>query len=185
VKTAGLLPDAAVAAGTPNAQLVVRWQMGDVLYFAAADASAIGQISYYGGKTNSVDLCSVSGCKPNYLTYNAFPSPGVVQGSGVSNGNYYAIHIPLSAVGSPTSKSLLEEMMAFVVASPQAGVVPQNNGTDFADIAPLQLEGTRTFNARFGAPAARVPTAPLVAVAMVSTVLVSQRRRKNASVARP
>jgi hypothetical protein len=177
VKTAGSLADVATAAGTPNAQLVVRWQMGDVLYFAAADANAGGQVSYYGGKTDAVDLCSVSGCKPNYLTYNAFPAPGVVSATGSSDGNKYLIRLPLSAVGSPSSKSVLEEVMAFVVASPQAGVVPQNNGADFLDLAPLQLEGTRTFNARFGAPAATGPAAPLAGVAMVGTVFAFRRRR--------
>ncbi len=177
VKTAAPLSTAAVAAGTPNAQLMVRWQMGDVLYFAAADASATGQMSYYGGKTASVDLCSVSGCKPNYLTYDAFPAPGVVQASGTSDGNKYVITLPLSAVGNPTSKSLLEEVAAYTFASPQAGIVPQNNGADFADVAPLQLEGTRTFNARFGAPAATGPAAPLAGVAVLGAGYLLRRRR--------
>jgi hypothetical protein len=65
--------------------------------------------------------------------------------------------IPAAALGNPTSSSLLEQAMAFVVASPQSGVVPQNNGTDFADIAPLQLEGTKTVNVRFGAAGAVAP----------------------------
>jgi hypothetical protein len=179
VKTAGDLASAAAAAGTPNAQIVVRWQMGDVLYFAAADANASGQVSYYGGKTGATDLCSVSGCKPNYLTYDAFPAPGVVQATGSSDGNKHVIRLPLSAVGNPGSKSVLEEVMAFVTASPQAGVVPQNNGTDFLDIAPLQLEGTRTFNARFGAPAATGPAAPLAGIAMVGGIVVLRRRRTS------
>jgi hypothetical protein len=177
VKTAGDLGSVATAAGTPNAQVVVRWQMKDTLYFAAADANAGGPITYYGGKTDAVDLCSVSGCKPNYLTYNAFPAPGIVQGTGSSDGNKHVIRIPLSAVGNPSSKSLLEEVMAFVVASPQAGIVPQNNGTDFLDIAPLQLEGTKTFNARFGAPADKGAAAPLAGVAMVGVAALARRRR--------
>ena len=162
VKTAAPLSEAAVAAGTPAAQIVVRWQLGDILYFAAAEASAAGQLSYYGGKTDAVDLCSVSGCKPNYLTYNAAPAPGVSSGSGSADGNVYIIKVPLSAVGNPTDQSLLEEMMAFVTASPQAGVVPQNNGADFLDVAPLQIEGTKTFNARFGAAASSNAPAPLM-----------------------
>ncbi len=161
VKMAAPLSGAAVAAGTPAAQLVVRWQMGDVLYFAAAESNPAGTESFYGGKTDAVDLCSVSGCKPNYLTYNAAPNKGVVTGTGSSDGGTYVINVPLSAVGNPTSKNLLESVMGFVVASPTAGVVPQNNGADFADIAPLQLEGTKTFNARFGAAAATGPSAPL------------------------
>ncbi|MDP9101522.1 MAG: hypothetical protein M3N21_05185 [Actinomycetota bacterium] len=154
IQLGGPLSGAAIAAGTPTAQAVVRWQMGDRLYFVAAEADPSGNVRYYGGKTDAVDLCSVSGCKPNYLTYNAFPNPGVAQGTGSSDGGHLIISVPLSALGNPTRRSLLEEVMGFVTASPQSGVVPQNNGTDFADVAPLQLEGTRTFNAKLpGAPA--------------------------------
>jgi len=150
VKTAAPLGDAAAAAGTLTAQAVVRWQLGNTLYFVAAEADAAGgPPRYYGGKTDSVDLCSVSGCKPNYLTYNAAPNAGVVAGVGTVKDNRYEIRVPLSALGSPKDSSLLEEVMGFVVASPTTGVVPQNNGADFADIAPLQLEGTKTFNTTF------------------------------------
>jgi hypothetical protein len=157
LKLADALSQAAQAAGTPTAQAVVRWQMGDRLYFAAAEAPVGGPVSFYGGKTASVDLCSVSGCKPNYLTYNAPPDPNVTAATGSADGGNITIKIPAAAVGNPTKSSLLEEAMAFVTASPQSGVVPQNNGTDFADIAPLQLEGTKTVNVRFGAAAAVPP----------------------------
>jgi hypothetical protein len=157
LKLADALGNAAVAGGTPTAQAVVRWQMGDTLYFVAAEATPAGPLEYYGGKTDSVDLCSVSGCKPNYLTYNAFPNKGVAQGSGSADAGTIEIKVPASALGNPTSSSLLEEAMAFVTASPQSGVVPQNNGTDFTDQAPLQLEGTRTVNVKFGAAAAVPP----------------------------
>ncbi len=154
VQLGASLSGAAIAAGTPTAQLVIRWQMGDVLYFVAAEADPSGTMRYYGGLTKAVDLCSVSGCKPNYLTYNAFPNPGIVAGTGSSDGGKVTIRVPLSALGHPTRRRLLEEVMGFVTASPQSGVVPQNNGTDFADIAPLQLEGTKTFNTVLhGAPA--------------------------------
>lgn len=153
----GALGSAAQAAGTPTAQAVVRWQMGDVLYFVAAEATPQGPLAYYGGKTDSVDLCSVSGCKPNYLTYNAFPYKGVAQGSGSADGGKIQIKVPAAALGNPSATSLLESTMAFVTASPQSGVVPQNNGTDFADIAPLQLEGTRAVNVKLGANAAAPP----------------------------
>jgi hypothetical protein len=155
----GPLGGAAAAAGTATAQAVVRWQMGDVLYFMAAEAPSAGPMTFYGGKTDSVDLCSVSGCKPNYLTYNAFPNVGVAAGTGAQDGGRITIKIPASAVGNPTKSSLLESAMAFVTASPQSGVVPQNNGMDFADIAPLQLEGTKAVNVRFGAAAALPPAA--------------------------
>jgi hypothetical protein len=157
LKLADALGTAAIAGGTPTAQAVVRWQMGDTLYFVAAEATPAGPLSYYGGKTGSVDLCSVSGCKPNYLTYNSFPNAGVVQGSGSADGGTIQIKVPASALGNPTGSSLLEEAMAFVTASPQSGVVPQNNGTDFTDQAPLQLEGTRTVNVKLSANAVAPP----------------------------
>ena len=165
IRTKSTLESAASTAGTPHAQVVLRWQMGDTLYFVAADAAVGAGTSYYGGKTSAVDLCSVSGCKPNYLTYDAPPATGIVTGTGTGTGTSdggYTIRVPLSALGNPTSSSLLEEMMAFVVVSPQAGAVPQNNGTDFLDVAPLQLEGTRTFNFRFGSPVSADVPAPLL-----------------------
>lgn len=159
IKMSGSLGEAATAARTPTAQTVVRWQMGNTLYFIAAEATPAGPLTYYGGKTASVDLCSVSGCKPNYLTYNSpTGGPGVVSGAGSDDGGVLQIKVPASALGNPTNASLLEEAMAFVTASPESGVVPQNNGSDFLDIAPLQLEGTKTVNVRFGALAAAPPT---------------------------
>jgi hypothetical protein len=165
LKTRGSLASVAAAAATPTAQAIVRWQMGNTLFFMAAESTLAGTTSYYGGHTAAVDLCSVSGCKPNYLTYDAPPgSPGanvpVVAGTGSTDGGI-TIRVPLSALGSPTGRSLLEEVSAFVTASPQGGAVPQNNGLSFADIAPLQVEGTKTFNYRFGAPAGSGAAAPL------------------------
>jgi hypothetical protein len=181
--------------------------MGDVLYFAAAEAPVGGPMTYYGGRTTSVDLCSVSGCKPNYLTYNAPPDPNVSSAEGSADAGVITMKIPAAALGNPTSSSLLEQAMAFVVASPQSGVVPQNNGTDFADIAPLQLEGTKTVNVRFGAAGAVAPAVvapgsgsgsggsapgggtlaatglgtalPLAAVLLVLTGLLVARRRRT------
>ena len=166
IKTGGALASVAQAAGTPNAQLIVRWQMGNRLYFMAAESTVAGTMTYYGGHTAAVDLCSVSGCKPNYLTYDAPPGSAgslntpVVAGTGSTDGGL-TIRVPLSGIGSPTSNSLLEEVTAFVVASPQGGAVPENNGLSFADVAPLQVEGTKTFNYRFGAPAGTGAPAPL------------------------
>ena len=165
IKTRGNLGDVAATAGTATAQAIVRWQLGDVLYFVAAEATAVGGVSFYGGEVSATDLCSVSGCKPNYLAYDAPPgSPGVnhpvVAGTGSDDGGL-TISVPLSALGNPTNDSLFEEVTAFVTASPQGGAVPQNNGADFADIAPLQIEGTKTFNYRFGAKAGSGAAAPL------------------------
>jgi hypothetical protein len=91
-----------------------------------------------------------------------------VAGTGSTDGGL-VIRVPLSALGNPTGNSLFEEVSAFVTASPQGGAVPQNNGLSFADVAPLQLEGTKTFNYRFGAPAGAGAAAPLTPSSSTST----------------
>ena len=184
VKTKGQLAAAAVAAKTPTAQLTIRWQMGDTLYFAAAQETAAGNPSYFGGKSDTVDLCSVSGCKPNYLTYNAYPYKDVVAGSGSTDGGAYRISVPLSAVGNPSDSSLLEEVMGFVTVNPGGGgLVPQDNATNFFDEAPLQLEGTKTFNARFGAAAATPVDQPPGVTPPVQHPVTQPRHDKGGSLA--
>src|SRR5207248_3308965 len=70
---------AAVAA--PLLHYVTRWQMGNTLYYAAMQNTAANQSTFYAGKTQSVDLCSVSACFPHVLTYPE-PSLGGTQESG-------------------------------------------------------------------------------------------------------
>src|SRR5260370_37893183 len=53
---------AASISGTQLLQYVTRWQMGNSLYYAAMSNSSSGSPSFYAGKTQSVDLCSVSDC---------------------------------------------------------------------------------------------------------------------------
>src|SRR5205823_13466312 len=64
---------AAAIAATTNLQYVTRWQLGDILSYAAMENTPANQPSYYAGKVQSIDLCSVSACFPHVLTY---PEPG-------------------------------------------------------------------------------------------------------------
>ena len=57
------------ALGAPLLHYVTRWQMGNTLYYAAMQNTAANQPTFYAGKTQSVDLCSVSACFPHVLTY--------------------------------------------------------------------------------------------------------------------
>jgi hypothetical protein len=146
----GTLADAAQAAATPFAELTVRWQMGDTLYHAGVEEDAVtGTPRFYAGQTKSTDLCSVSGCKPNYLTYDAAPAPNAQQIDGSVSGTgptTYTLNVPLAAIGNPSKSRVLEEVMGFVTVSPQTVSKPLDNVTAFADIVPLQIEGTKTFN---------------------------------------
>jgi hypothetical protein len=175
----GLLSDAAVAGGVPFAELVVRWQSDDTLYHAAvempAGAPAAGAV-FFAGTTKSVDLCSVSGCKPNYLVYNAPPQDGVSRVNGsidtsVPGKTTYTFTVPLSVV--PSRSQLLEEVMGFVTVSPVSYAKPQDNALAFADEVPLQIEGTKTFNFVDGAQApVDVPEAALTTLIPLAGLLV-------------
>jgi hypothetical protein len=190
----GLLADAAAAGGVPFAELVVRWQMGNTLYHAGVEMSAAPAAPaavYWSGKTKSVDLCSVSGCKPNYLVYNMPPQLDASVASGSINTaggkTTYTITVPLANIGNPAESALYEEAMGFVTVSPVSFAKPQDNALAFADEVPLQIEGTKTFNYRAGAQApADVPETtlvtllPLVALLMLATVAAVRRRRNHA-----
>jgi hypothetical protein len=189
----GLLSDAAVAAAVPFAELVVRWQSDDTLYHAAvempAGAPAAGAV-FFAGTTKSVDLCSVSGCKPNYLVYNAPPQDGTAKINGTVNTSVpgqttYTFTVPLSV--TPTRSGLFEEAMGFVTVSPVSYAKPQDNALAFADEVPLQIEGTKTFNFAEGAQApADVPETalttllPLLGLTIVGAVYAVRRRSRHA-----
>lgn len=187
----GSLGDAATAAVTPFAELVLRWQVGNTLYHAGVEEPAGGlSTSYYAGTTKSVDLCSVSGCKPNYLTYDAAaPNGQAVAGSKKTTpaGTVYTIDVPVSAVGNPPPTALLEEVQAFVTVAPHTAAVTLTNDQAFADEVPLQIEGTRTFNYQAVTPADQagspvVPEAPAAVLLPLAGVglgalLVARRRR--------
>lgn len=151
---AGTLGSAALKAGTPYAQLVVRWQMGNTLYYAAAEqaATATGGTTFYAGKSGSIDLCSVSACDPHFLTYYAPPAGGAkVTGTAsvpATGAATYTINVPLSVVGSPTSSSLLEEVTGYTFVSTQSSSVPITNAqADAEQGIPIEIEGTEAFNA--------------------------------------
>ncbi len=150
----GSLGSAALAAGTPFGQIVVRWQMGNTLYYAAVEQDAAGMTTkYYGGKTGSIDLCSVSACDPHYLTYYAPPAGGTTATGAASvpatGAATYTIKVPLSAIGNPTSSSLLEEVTGYTFVSTQSASVPITNAqADAENGIPIEIEGTEAFNAK-------------------------------------
>ena len=147
----GTLADAAKAAAASYGRLVVRWQMGNTLYHAGVDMDASGQApaTFYAGKTQSTDSCSVSACDPHTLDYVAPPLQGAVAATGSVNAGQntvYTINVPLSAIGNPTSHSLLEEVTGYVFAAPVPGSVQDSKAQSDADEVPLELEGTKSFN---------------------------------------
>src|SRR5581483_8208205 len=118
VNAANPLATAAAITGTTLLQYVTRWQMGNTIYYAAAANNAANQPSFYAGAAQSVDLCSVSACFPHVITYpeanlGGTAEPGSISCPAVpSTSNPCTITVNVSAadVGSPTSRSVLEEV---------------------------------------------------------------------------
>jgi hypothetical protein len=155
VRTSGAsLGSAASDAGAPFGQLVVRWQMGRKLYYAEVEQDAAGAATgYFAGKTQSIDLCSVSACDPHYLSYPGPPGGGTEVtgkiGEASGKGVVYEINIPVADVGKPRSTSLLREVAAYVFVAPQSARQTVSNAQAQAEQGiPLEIEGTRTFNFR-------------------------------------
>ena len=178
VTTAGdTLGSAAVAAGAPFGQIVVRWQMGDKIYYAEAEQPASGTpTEFYAGAAESIDLCSVSACDPHYFVYPGAANGGnLVTGSVSTNasGTSYTITVPKSDIGNPDGSSLLEEVAGYVfVATNSANVTPTNPQAQAEQGIPVEIEGTRTFNSSLAAPGPSVPEAPF-AVALPLLALLA------------
>jgi hypothetical protein len=113
------------------------------------------QPSFYAGKAQSVDLCSVSACDPHVITY---PEAGLggsaEQGSvscpaspSASNPCTVTIRVATADVGKPTMLNLLQEVgsYAFATAHPQGATT---NAQALADDVPLQIDGACCFNFR-------------------------------------
>ena len=152
----------AAVAGAAFLQYVTRWQMGDTIYYAAMTNTGANQPTFYAGKAQSVDLCSVSACFPHVLTYPEPDLGGTAEHGSLScpatpsptNLCSVTIQINVTDIGGPTSTSLLEEVgsYAFGAAHPQGATT---NAQALADDVPLEIDGACCFN--YEAKVARKP----------------------------
>jgi hypothetical protein len=144
-------------AGAAYLEYVTRWQMGNTIYYAGMSTTATNQPSFYAGKAQSVDLCSVSACFPHVITYPESNVGGTVERGAIScptapsasNPCTLTIQVNVADIGSPTASSLLEEIgsYAFATAHPQG---TSTNAQALADDVPLQIDGACCYNARPG-----------------------------------
>jgi uncharacterized membrane protein YgcG len=167
----GRLSDVATATTAPAAQLVVRWQVagtpttGDPIYYAQVEETAGSGASMYAsaGPARTVDLCSVSACKPNYVVY---PGPDEVSRQLVDvtfADQTYTITVPLSVVGAPGASTVLEEVEAHVASEPKAAAAPDTKVEKFPDETPTIVDATRTWNYKLGATGLGNPVAKVAA----------------------
>src|SRR5947207_15163262 len=160
-KVADLTNPALTIARVPGAafvQYVPRWQMGNTIYYAAMENTALNQPTFFAGKAQSVDLCSVSACFPHVITYPESNFGGTLERGGIScpaspsasSPCTLTIQVNLADVGSPTANSLLEEIGsdALATAHPQGTTT---NAQALADDVPLQIDGACCYNDQPGA----------------------------------
>jgi hypothetical protein len=160
---------AARIGGTQLLQYVLRWQMGNTLYYAAMSTTASGSRSFYAGRSQSVDLCSVSACDPHVITY---PEPGFAGASSetgsvscprspsASSPCTLTINVKARDVGGPSRSTLLEEVGGYAfAASHQQGVT--TNAQAQADNVPLEVDGDCCFNFTGNATAGPLPASAI------------------------
>ena len=160
--SAALQAAATATAGT-NFQYVTRWQMGKTLYYAemfgtVANLSAsLSTAQFSAGKTQSIDLCSVSACDPHVLTYPEVGTDTQLETTGSSvtcppvpddlHPCTITIAVNVGDVGGVTSSSLLEQVGAYAFASAR----PQFTTTQpqaQVDQVPLEVDGICCYNFR-------------------------------------
>jgi hypothetical protein len=151
MKVANLKKASSAAAAIPGTQLleyVTRWQMGNTLYYAEMSTPSSGSESFSAGKTQSVDLCSVSACFPHVLTYAESGDGGSTETGKVScpaspsaeHPCTITIKVASKDVGRPGASTVLQEVgtYAFATSHPQ-GVT--TNLQAQVDNVPLQIDG--------------------------------------------
>jgi hypothetical protein len=147
--------------GTANVQYVTRWQMGNTVYYAAMENTALNQPTFYAGAGQSIDLCSVSACFPHVLTYPESPGhPGVgpmftgkpetgtiacPASPSADEPCTLTIKVNVADVGGPTANSLLEEVGGYAMAALiQEG--NEDNVSAQTDTVPLEIDGVCCYN---------------------------------------
>jgi hypothetical protein len=141
-------------AGTTFLQYDTRWQMGNTIYYAGMENTGLNRPTFYAGKAQSVDLCSVSACFPHVITYPEQPATGGKSEMGTvvcpsvpsaTTPCSLTIQVKVQDVGGPTASSLLEEVGAYAfAASHEQGLT--TNAQAEADNVPLEIDGACCYN---------------------------------------
>jgi hypothetical protein len=181
------LTNAAQATQGTDFQYVTRWQMGNTLYYAemygtpANLGASLGSAQFSAGKTQSIDLCSVSACDPHVLTYPEVNPPDTmpeITGSsatcppnpGINSPCTITISVNTAHVGSPTGSSLLEEVGAYAFASARPQSVSTNAQAQ-VDQVPLEVDGVCCYNFQ-GSGGASVPEFPIPVAALFGALAI-------------
>jgi hypothetical protein len=197
MKVADLTQLSGVVSATSGADQAyfTRWQMGNTIYYAEATlAGSTSGAQFSAGKANSIDLCSVSACRPLVLAYGEAPNPALGQTSetgsiacpaspSAASPCTITIHVNAADIGSPGSGSLLEEVGAYATSEshPQSGTT---NAEAQADNVPLEIDGVCCYNFQANnlvAVTPEVPWTPALVGAGVLLIGAGALRRRRSS----
>jgi hypothetical protein len=165
------LATATTLTGATLLQFVTRWQMGDTIFYAGMENTPANKPTFYAGKAQSIDLCSVSACFPHVIVYPEIPYSGAPSESGLpENGSVscpaapstdnpcvITINVKVAHVGSPTADSLLEEVGTYAFATSHPDATTTNAQAE-ADSVPLQIDGVCCFNFKAAIANGPLPT---------------------------
>jgi hypothetical protein len=152
-------------------QYVTRWQMGNTIYYAAMENGPSNMPLFYAGKTQSIDLCSVSACFPHVLIYPEPPYPLAEGESGLNetgsvscpaspsldNPCVITVNVKVADVGSPTRTSLLEEVGGYAFATSHQDTATTRPQAE-ADDVPLEIDGVCCYNFKASVANGPLPT---------------------------
>jgi hypothetical protein len=141
--------------GATTLQYVVRWSgsrikdqrgLRNPVWYASAETGATGPPKFSAGETQSVDLCSVSGCTPHAFEYPKPPAGGqTVSGKRVKTlghkPDYFVIRVPKSAVGDPKKGSILQSLSAYSFGRPRTASARITNSEAQGDVFPVEVDG--------------------------------------------
>jgi hypothetical protein len=162
---------AATLTGATLLQFVSRWQMGNTIFYAGMANTAANTPSFYAGKAQSIDLCSVSACFPHVIVYPEVPYSGAPTESGLpesgsvscpaapstDNPCVIRINVKVADIGSPTATSLLEEVGAYAFGTSHPDATTTNAQAE-ADSVPLEIDGVCCFNFKAAVANGPLPT---------------------------
>ena len=129
--------------------------MGNTIFYAAMQADTSGAMTFYAGRAQSIDLCSVSACFPHVIIY---PEPG--SGGTAETGSVrcparpsanapctITIQVAAADVGTPGPRSLLEEVGTYAFAASHTDGTTTNVQA-LLDNVPIEIDGVCCYNVR-------------------------------------
>jgi hypothetical protein len=150
---------AATITGAAFLQYVTRWQLGNTIYYAAMENTAANRPTFYAGRAQSIDLCSVSACFPHVVIYpeppyapaagdSGLPETGSVTCPAAPSADHpctVTINVNVADIGNPTAASLLESVGSYALGSAHQDTSTTNAQAE-ADNVPLEIDGVCCYN---------------------------------------